>query len=88
MKSFADKFFGRFHRPAHPLARHAYDATMLVATALDSCKLNEECAKDRLYQIKNYPGASGVFSIDPDGGTTREFVLKTIAQQQFVKAAN
>ena len=83
MQSFDQEFEGRYGRNAHALARHAFDATLLAATALLSCKQVRSCAKDEIYKTRNYSGASGVFSIEKDGGTRREFVLKSIKNGRF-----
>ena len=85
MKKFNKEFQDRFQKAAHPLSRHSYDATMLTATALNECHLDHVCAKEKLYQLKGYSGASGVFSIEADGGVEREFVLKTVKDAQFVR---
>ncbi len=85
MKRFGEEFRQRFGREAHPLSRHAYDATILTATALAECRNDHECADKKLYAVKNYSGATGDFSIEEDGGTKREFVLKTIKEGHFVK---
>lgn len=86
MKQFAQRFQNKFGNAPHPLSRHSYDATMLIAGALQDCRLEAECAKGRMYKTKNYAGASGTFSIDPDGGTRRDFVLKTVKDGRFVRA--
>lgn len=85
MNRFAAAFRAKFRSDPHPLSRHAYDATILTAQALQECRKDGKCAKDRLYQVHDYSGASGEFSIEPDGGCTRDFSLKTIENGRFVK---
>jgi branched-chain amino acid transport system substrate-binding protein len=85
MMQFAGKFRKRFSREIPPLARHAYDATMLTANALNECQKNRECAKELIYKIESYSGASGVFSIESTGGVRREFALKMVKNKRFVK---
>lgn len=85
MKAFATSFVAFYGHEPHPLARHSYDATMLATTALTECKMDRECAKAWLYRVKDYPGASGSFSIDADGGTSRSFVAKIVRNGQFVR---
>jgi branched-chain amino acid transport system substrate-binding protein len=87
MKKFDTEFRQRFNRDTHPLSRHAYDATMLAGSVLAACRHDYECADKKLYAIKDYSGATGKFSIQTDGGTMREFVLKTIKDGHFVKVA-
>lgn len=85
MKHFNSEFVTYFKRPANPLSRHSYDATILTATVLAECNLDRACAQKKLYQTKGYSGASGLFSIDADGGVQREFTLKTVKNGEFVK---
>lgn len=85
MRSFEKEFISKFGRQPHPLSRHAYDATILSGTALSECKAEPVCARDRLYQVKEYRGASGIFSINADGGTTRGFVAKIVRAGNFVR---
>jgi branched-chain amino acid transport system substrate-binding protein len=85
MKSFRRSFVTRYEHEPHPLSRHSYDATMLATTALTECKMDRECAKAWLYRVRDYRGASGSFSINADGGTTRTFVSKIVRNGQFIR---
>jgi len=85
MRSFSKTFKQRFEDLPHMLSRYAYEATMLAVDALQKCNLSPECAKRRLYEITNYSGASGVFSIDPDGGARREFAPKVVKNGNFTR---
>jgi hypothetical protein len=58
---------------------------MLSVAALKACNSDPDCAKRYLYQVKSYVGASGTFTIEADGGTQREFVLKTVRGGNFVR---
>ena len=85
MRAFASAFVAKFAQPPHPLSRHAYDATLLAASALAKCNGERGCAKNKIYQTRDYSGASGDFSINRDGGTTRTFVAKLVRDGRFVK---
>lgn len=85
MKEFRSAFMARFGHEPHPLSRHSYDATMLATAALSECKMDRECAKDYLYRVRDYQGASGLFSINADGGTSRSFVVKVVRNGRFVR---
>lgn len=84
MRQFAVEFSKKYGEAPHPLARHAFDATLLAAGVLTVCGLDAVCAKERLYATKDYRGASGTFSLDADGGTKRDFIPKTVRQGRFV----
>lgn len=84
-KSFQERFEQQYAYQPNILASNAYDATMLLANALKNCNGQSRCVKDEIYRIKDYDGVSGKFSIDRDGGATKDFVLKTVRRQQFVR---
>ena len=85
MKKFSSKFIKRFRHKPHALARQSYDATILLASALSECDRDRRCVANKLYQVDNYSGASGVFSIQKDGGTRRSFILKVVKNGRFVR---
>jgi branched-chain amino acid transport system substrate-binding protein len=80
---FKKRFEKRFGYPARILAANAYDATRLAAEALTVCGRVEHCAVRHLMGLREYPGASGVFSMRPDRSAKKEFVLKTIREGEF-----
>ncbi len=66
----------------HPMqeeiyAALAYDTYHLVYDGFSHCGgANTECVKSFLYGVKNRKGLSGTFSIDANGDTEREFVVR------------
>lgn len=65
---FNKKYFEKYNSEPPPLSDVGYDATMLLYNALnDLDNYNGTKIKDRLYQIKEYYGASGTFSFDENG---------------------
>ena len=83
VRTFQARFKQRYSEEPRILARNAYDGTRITVRALAECRMDPECARDRIYQIKDYEGASGRFSFDEDGGVRRELILKTIKSGQF-----
>ena len=69
----------------HVLTANAYDATKLAVSAIKACNFQKECIKDYAYNVVNYQGVSGTFSINKDGGTTKSFVKKVAKGGAFVK---
>jgi branched-chain amino acid transport system substrate-binding protein len=65
---------------------NAYDATILLANALISCKGTGPCVSDWLRSVKAYEGVSGVFSITDDGAAERSFHLREIREGRFSSA--
>lgn len=85
IQQFQKEFNARYGHAARILASNAYDATKLLVEALSQCKLDSECTKLKLYNLSNYDGVSGKFSIAKDGGTEKDFVLKTVENGNFLK---
>lgn len=82
---FKQKYNAKHGEDPMILANNAYEATKILVKALASCKGDTKCARDKAYQIKDFPGASGIISIDPDGGAQKSFVLKTVKNGKFVR---
>ncbi len=87
-KNFIKKFEASYHYLPKILSKNSYDATKILISTLNTCKEDMNCFKKNVYNIKNYPGASGNFSINEDGAATKKFVLKTIRDGQFVILAD
>ena len=84
MKAFNEFYQKKYKAAPLPLSRHSYDATILTVNALNECWLDSKCAKDRIYKIKDYSGASGVFTILNNGSTKREFVKRVVKGGKFI----
>ncbi len=84
LSQFIAKYQQKFNSDPLILAKNSYDATRILVNALSQCKLDTECAKEKIYDIADYKGASGIFSIDGDGAATKNFVLKTVRNGKFI----
>lgn len=57
----------------------AYDLYQVLYRMLGSCiGTDTECLKEKLYDVKGYEGISGIISIDKNGDTEREYVLRAV----------
>lgn len=71
-KSFVDAYQAKYG-PLPALNQFwqtsSYDAVILMQEMIESCGNtdNAECIKDKLYQVKNWQGASGSLTIDENG---------------------
>ncbi|GAH39763.1 unnamed protein product, partial [marine sediment metagenome] len=63
-----------------------YDSLKIMAMVMEKCKnpIDTACLKEKLYQVKDYYGASGETSFDEYGDATKTVILKTIKNGQFV----
>ena len=82
--SFRESSHKRFGTPSTLFSANAYDATTLAAHALNACDRDRSCAQKKIAATRDYPGVSGTFSFDADGGATKDFVLKTVRGNAFL----
>jgi branched-chain amino acid transport system substrate-binding protein len=85
MRLFREKYFEKFGEENEMLAATAYDAVNLLSDCFEKTGDNPEKVKDCLYSTKDYPGASGTFSIDRNGDVEKQFILKTVKDGKFVR---
>ncbi len=70
-------------------AARAYDAVMLLNTALSVCRSpSPDCVRDYLLAVRNYTGASGIISFDSAGDVQCSFHLFRVHQRQFEPVAD
>ena len=63
----------------------AYDLYQVLYSVLESCTdAHAECLKEKLYTIKGHDGISGVISIDKNGDTEREYILRTVKDGKLI----
>lgn len=58
------------------LTKNAFDATTILAKTLIQCRYNKECTNQSVAKLNGYHGFSGDFSIDEEGATAKEFLLR------------
>lgn len=64
----------------------AYDVYSVLHDGIKECRVfSSDCLRDYLYGVKNYSGASGLFSVDKNGDTERAFVLRRVVKGQIVE---
>jgi branched-chain amino acid transport system substrate-binding protein len=62
-----------------------YDTYMALFNAIKACDGdNPECIKEKLYSAKNVNGISGLYSIDENGDTQRNFVVRKVTNGSLV----
>jgi len=64
---FTRRYHERTGKPPSIAAMQAYDAVRIIAAALRQSGPNRARLRDRLAQMKNFPGESGVISFDRAG---------------------
>lgn len=61
-----------------------FDGYNVLRDVIGKCQIHDEsCYKKELYSIKGYEGASGVITIDENGDTYRDLILKQIRNREL-----
>ncbi|MDD4983543.1 MAG: ABC transporter substrate-binding protein [Candidatus ainarchaeum sp.] len=81
MFEFEKKFKDKYNENPAVLARVAYDAIHLEYAAYKNCGDNKDCIHDYLLNVKDYVGASGIYSILSDGTAGKEIVFKQVVDE-------
>jgi branched-chain amino acid transport system substrate-binding protein len=83
-KQFCYNFQEKFNKKPDYRAAYAYDAVYILANAIEKAGNNKEKVKLQLLKT-NYNGISGRTILDSEGNAKRDFILRIIKNQQFVK---
>lgn len=84
---FIERFKERYNQPDLPHGLwtiEAYDALKVLTKTIGECGDDVERVKECLYKVKNYPGASGLVGINPQGDGIRQYVMKQVRNGQIV----
>ena len=82
---FRERFIKNYGFEPNVFAANSYDAITILGKSLQVCKQSSKCTLGKIYSGETFDGMSGTIQISPDGGTTKEFVLKTVRNGQFVR---
>lgn len=76
--AFEKNYYIKYNENPAVLSRVAYDAIYLEFAAYENCGFDKDCIKNYLLNVKDYAGASGVFSIQSDGTAKKEIIFKKV----------
>ncbi len=85
--SFLNNYLKKYNKtPSQDIyAALGYDGYNVLFKAINHCGgVNVDCVKKELYDTKNFPGITGVITLDKNGDTAREFTVKKIMNKQLV----
>ena len=85
-RKFLERFTKKYGKEPWSIgADTAYDALMLVAQTINHAKTDDPIlVRRQLLEVRNYAGASGVFSIDAHGGVQRSPILSQVRGNALV----
>lgn len=83
---FVERYTKKYGQAPNSIgADNAYDALHLIARAINEVGAdNPQMVRKKLREVKNYPGASGVFSIDGHGGVVRSPILFVVEKGKLL----
>ncbi|RLC75389.1 MAG: hypothetical protein DRI61_14995 [Chloroflexi bacterium] len=84
VQEFVKAYQHRYNELPDITAANSYDALKVLARGLEECGENTKCVKGFLLSLKDYQGASGIFSFDKNGDVVKPIIIKTIKNGQFV----
>ena len=84
--TFASQFQQRYGEPPALLAAQGYDTLQLLAQMLQQNDITtRDDLRDSLFQVRDYPGLSGLTTITPEGDSEKIPYLLTIRRGQIVQ---
>jgi branched-chain amino acid transport system substrate-binding protein len=82
-QEFLNSFKSEYGTEPGIFAPEAYDALKIVASAIESGGYSADGIKNALYEIREYPGATGETSFDENGDVMKPLVLEVVRNGEF-----
>jgi branched-chain amino acid transport system substrate-binding protein len=82
--AFVTDYESSFGSAPDSFSSHAFDATNLVLLQLAQSRQSRDAVRDGLLRVRDYPGVSGVTSIEADGNARKRPFLLQIGSKGFV----
>ncbi len=86
VREFADRYVETFGAPADDFSASAYDAANLLLVQLARGVTSRRDLRDRILEVKGFPGVSGVLSMRSDGNARKRPFLLSVRRGQIVEA--
>jgi ABC-type branched-subunit amino acid transport system substrate-binding protein len=83
---FADRYVETFGAPADDFSASAYDAAKLLLVQLARGANSRQDVRDRILEVRGFPGVSGVLSMRADGNARKRPFLLNVRRGQIVEA--
>lgn len=85
VKEFAEKFRRTYGNDPSIFEANGYDALKIITKAISEGAKNGEEIAQKISNLKDYPGASGLTSYDKNGEVIKPATIKTVRNGQFVQ---
>lgn len=83
VQSFVSKYKERFGEEPDMFAAQAYDAARIVIEAMKQKGTDREAIREGLAETKDFPGITGLTSIDEEGDTLKEVLILKVVDGTF-----
>ena len=85
-KTFVEKYKTKHNEEPTSYVAEGYDALDLIIKTVNECKeVNTACMKNKLFEVKDYPGILGSLTFDKNGDVYYPYFIKTVKNTKFVK---
>lgn len=84
VSNFVKKYREKYANTPEAIAAASYDALKMACTVLDKLVVSRENFRNTLSLIKDYPGATGMFSFDANGDSVKEYYLMQAGKENQV----
>jgi branched-chain amino acid transport system substrate-binding protein len=88
MKEYQQKYIKKYARQSEGFAAEAYNGMFVIISVMKEVGFSPEDIKDRLYQIKDFPGLFGKISFDENGDINMPMLIKTVRSGEFTLIAD
>jgi ABC-type branched-subunit amino acid transport system substrate-binding protein len=86
VREFADRYVETFGAPADDFSATAYDAARLLLVQLARGANSRQDVRDRMLEVRGFPGVSGVLSMRADGNARKRPFLLSVRRGRIVEA--
>jgi branched-chain amino acid transport system substrate-binding protein len=84
MRRFGEGFKERFGEDPEAVAGHAYDAMNILAMVIKQVGTDPQMVVDALFNVKDFPGVTGVTSFDEHGDVIKGIYIKQVRDDSVV----
>ncbi len=84
VKKFVTSYQSKYLKEPDLYASLSYDALKMIAFALIKKDVNSSNLKEELYKIKNFPGVTGMTTVDKNGDVNKPMGIKSVRNGKFV----
>ncbi len=84
VREFVDDYKARFGSEPDIYAGLSYDAMKIAVLAIKQGGLESDKIKTALYEIKNFPGVSGMTTFDENGDVIKPIKMKVLKDGKFI----